>query len=519
MEDSDTDAALIIRQLQRGGLEPVFERVETEVAFRAALDEKTWDVVISDHSLPRFSGLAALTTLQSTGRDIPFILVSGTIGETLAVAAMKAGAHDYVLKDQLTRLPAAVEREVREAGIRAEERRMREQLIISERMASAGTLAAGVAHEINNPLAVAMANLEFITTTLASLKAELRARAAEAPGEHVLGWLDGKLGEVSEPLAEAHEAVDRIRTIVRDVKLFSRSQDEHSGPIDVQRVIESSLRLAWNEIRHRATLVKEYTCAPKVEANESRLGQVVLNLIVNAAQSIPEGCAEKNTIRVVSKTTDAGWALIEVGDTGSGIPPADLDRIFDPFFTTKPVGVGTGLGLAICHRIVTDLNGRIEVESDCGKGTTFRVLLPPVKSEAEEVKDPVIAAPLATRRGRLLVIDDEVGIGRAIKRSLSPHHDITALTSAEEALALIASGARFDVILSDVMMPEVTGLEFHERLTALVPEQAARIIFLTGGAFTPKAREFLDRMTNLRIEKPFDMAELQAVVNGVIDQG
>ncbi|MEO6420748.1 MAG: ATP-binding protein, partial [Polyangiaceae bacterium] len=380
-----------------------------------------------------------------------------------------------------------------------------------------------VAHEINNPLAVAMANLDFMVKMLQSLRAEIRTRQAGerlggGPGAGWFGWLEGRLGEIDEPLVDAREAVDRIRGIVRDVKLFSRSQDDHTGPIDVQRVVESSLRLAWNEIRHRAKLVKQYAEAPKVDANESRLGQVVLNLIVNAAQSMQEGSATQNEIRVVTKTTDAGWAMIEISDTGSGIRPEDLDRIFDPFFTTKPVGVGTGLGLAICHRIVTDLNGRIEVETVLGKGTSFRILLPSTRGEVARAT-PVVEHARVTRRGRILVVDDEVGIGRAIRRSLSPHHDVTALTNAEEALALIAQGTRFDVILSDVMMPEVTGLEFHERLSVLSPDQATRIIFLTGGAFTTKAREFLDRMPNRRIEKPFDMAALLSVLGGVIDQG
>jgi signal transduction histidine kinase len=500
VEDSDDDALLVVRELRRGGYEPAVHRVVSRAEFIRALDGGPWDIIISDHSLPQYDGMAALSDLQASGQDVPFILVSGTIGEAVAVSAMKAGAQDYVLKGDLTRLPAAVDRELREMALRVEQTRMREQLVISERMASAGTLAAGVAHEINNPLAVAIANLEFVTEQLAQYGK--RSRDAETAR---------RVASLADPMRDIREALERIRDIVRDVKLFSRSEQETTGPVDVQRVIDSASRMAWNEIRHRALLVKDYRPTPAALANESRLGQVLLNLIVNAAQAMPEGHADRHQLRVATRTGSDGRVVIEVADTGAGIPKHHLDRIFDPFFTTKAVGVGTGLGLSICQRIVTQLGGSIEVESELGQGSVFRVTLPAAIEEKFEVR-PGSTPPALTRRARVLVVDDEVSLGRVLARALEDDHDVEAVTTGKEVLARIMSGERYDVILSDLMMPEMTGMELHEHLLRLAPDQARRMIFLTGGAFTATARAFLDMVPNPKAEKPLQQKDLLALI-------
>ncbi len=511
VEDMEQDAVLVLRALKKGGYAPTYVRVETQEAFRRALAAQSWDVIISDHTLPAYGGLMALADLRATGKDIPFILISGTIGETVAVNAIKAGAQDYVLKADLTRLPVAVEREVRESGLRAEQAKMRERLVISERMASAGTLAAGVAHEINNPLAIAMANLDLAAGSVTRLVA--KAEDLKARGSRAAATLHGDIGDLDEPLRDAREALQRIRDIVRDVKLFSRPDDEMLGAVDVRRVADSSARMAWNEIRHRAKLVKQYGEVPLVVANESRLGQVLLNLLVNAAQAMPEGRASHKEIRVVTKTARDGAAIVEVHDTGSGIAKENLARIFDPFFTTKPVGIGTGLGLAICHGIVTDLGGRIDVESEVGKGTLFRLTLPPARESPIAVKAASVQ-PTGLRL-RVLVVDDEPALGRALSRTLSGQHEVTVMTSGSKALASIRGGERFDAIVLDVMMPEMSGMELYRELERAVPDQAQRVIFLTGGAFSPAAREFLDAVASPRLEKPVETSNLMALIDGV----
>jgi CheY-like chemotaxis protein len=249
-----------------------------------------------------------------------------------------------------------------------------------------------------------------------------------------------------------------------------------------------------------------------VHASEARLGQVFLNLIVNAAQAIPEGQADQNEIRLVTRRGEGDHVVVEVIDTGPGISPDVLPRLFTPFFTTKPVGVGTGLGLSICRRLVSAIGGEITVETEVGKGTTFRVTLPATVATAPAARRETADLP-APRRGRILVVDDEEAIGRSIRRLVGRDHDVTALTQATEALQLIGSGQRFDIILCDVMMPVMTGMDLYGELERVAPDQAARVVFLTGGAFTPTARAFLDGVKNVTIEKPFDVRGLVSLIH------
>jgi CheY-like chemotaxis protein len=324
--------------------------------------------------------------------------------------------------------------------------------------------------------------------------------------------------EIRVPLDDAVEAAQRVRFIVRDLKIFSHSpNDAERGPLNVETIMESSLRMAWNEIRHRANLVKRYGRVPEVEGNEARLGQVFLNLVVNAAQSLPTGQAEQNEIGVTTRV-EGEHVIIEVSDTGAGIPPHIIGRIFDAFFTTKAVGVGTGLGLAICQRIVTDMAGTLTVESELGKGTTFRVSVPIAHKTESDIIAPAVQIPVVGRRGRILVVDDEQLVLRSVRRILSQEHDVLAMVSAQEALAVCAGGEEFDLILCDLMMPDMTGMDFHRELSLVSQEQADRMIFITGGAFTEKARAFLSDTPKEHIEKPFYSANLRAIVQRYLPQ-
>jgi PAS domain S-box-containing protein len=376
------------------------------------------------------------------------------------------------------------------------------QLMFSDRMASIGSLAAGVAHEINNPLTATVASLEFAVERVTAL--------AQQNGS-------AELSELLELLQDANAGVQRVRTIVRDLKIFSRAEEDNRGPVDVQRVLDSSLRMAWNEIRHRAQLVREYDAVPPVEANESRLGQVFLNLIVNAVQCLPDGYADKNQICVRTYLDSAGRVVAEVEDTGPGIPPEVLARLFTPFFTTKPRGVGTGLGLSICQRIVSSFGGEMRVRSSVGQGTCFSVVLLATQARVDTRTSLPPAPVVAHRRARILVVDDDPMSAGAVVRALSGEHEVIAFEGADTALNHLlqarAERDRYDVILCDLMMPVKTGVEFYADVAAQLPDYAERIIFLTGGAFTVKAREFLDRVSNVRLEKPFDTATLRGVVN------
>ncbi len=387
-----------------------------------------------------------------------------------------------------------------------ERKKLQAQLMVSDRMASIGTLAAGVAHEINNPLAAVMANLDYMADRL---KPSRSGRGSPAQPDRSAAWL---YGEIREPLRDAKEAAQRMRAIVRDLRVFSSTErDEQLGPLDVNALMESTLRIADNEIRHRARVVRDYGAVLGVRANEARLGQVFLNLLVNAAQALPEGQAEHHEIGV--KTRLVGTQVItEVSDTGPGIPPHIIGRIFDAFFTTKHVGSGTGLGLTISHRIITDMGGEITVKSVMGKGTTFRVALDVAPVTAVEPASPVQAVEPTKLRGRVLVVDDELMLLRILTLVLKDDHDVVTTSTASEALALFTGGQTFDLILCDMMMPQMSGMDLHRELSLINPEQAQRMVFLTGGAFTQAAQAFLADGDKEYIEKPFDFTNVRSVI-------
>ncbi|WP_257453971.1 ATP-binding response regulator [Archangium lipolyticum] len=395
-----------------------------------------------------------------------------------------------------------------------ERKQLQARLLLTDRMASVGTLAAGVAHEINNPLAYVTANLGYAHEELARTLEHWPAEPAEALPS------PAPLKSVATALVEALQGADRVRTIVGDLKTFSRETQEPLRAVDVKKVLDSTLSLASGEIRHRARLVKEYGDVPPVLGNDSRLGQVLLNLLVNATQAIPsDGDADHHEIRVTTRLSAPGRVSVEVSDTGTGIAPELLGRVFDPFFTTKPPGVGTGLGLSICHNLITAMGGELHVHSDLGRGSTFQVVLPVATTPPLRESPAPVTLPTALTggpRGRVLVIDDEPLLCSAVERILRPHHDVVLTTLAAEVLPLLEAGERFDLILCDLMMPRMNGMDFHAALHRLRPDLTGRVIFLTGGAFTPQAKDFLERVPNRRVEKPFNARALLAVTHEVL---
>jgi CheY-like chemotaxis protein len=271
--------------------------------------------------------------------------------------------------------------------------------------------------------------------------------------------------------------------------------------------------MVGNEIRHRAQVVTTLEPANAVLANEARLEQVVVNLLLNAAQAMSEDAAEKNVVRVTVRQDGERRAVLEVSDNGAGIPADVLPRVFDPFFTTKPVGVGTGLGLSICHGIVTSLGGKIGAYSDPIEGTTFRVLLPTTETVADDSPAPVSEGPVSrdTVRARVLVVDDEPAIAHTLRELLAPQHLVVSATSGREALATLAR-EDFDVVFCDLMMPGMNGTELYHRLKAERPGAEERIVFMTGGAFTASAADFLASVPNRRLEKPFSLGLIEQIV-------
>ncbi|CAN5251208.1 hypothetical protein BH11MYX1_BH11MYX1_43730 [soil metagenome] len=392
------------------------------------------------------------------------------------------------------------EERLREAT--AEQEKLKVQLLIADRMASVGTLAAGCAHEINNPLV-------SVTTNLLMLLEELATLGAIVPA--------ARLAELTRITTEARAGAEQIGNIVRGLKTFSRISEERPAVVEVKPIIELAITLARSEIQHRARLVLDYGRTPTILADDARLGQVLINLLVNAVQAIPEGASATNEIRITTSTDPEGRAIIEVRDTGAGIPRELAERIFDPFFTTKPIGIGTGLGLSICHNIVAGMGGQISVASERGRGTTFRIVLPPAAARAD-VSRPSAVEHRVGPRGSVLVVDDDPAVGQVLRRVLK-HHDVTITSGAKQALALLGTGKRFDMILTDLMMPEMTGMELHAKITSCFPDVAERMVFMSGGTFTAGANSFLDGVPNLRLEKPFEPRALRAIVQRFVNQG
>jgi two-component system, cell cycle sensor histidine kinase and response regulator CckA len=378
-------------------------------------------------------------------------------------------------------------------------KRLQQQLMLSDRMASLGTLAAGVAHEVNNPLAYAHISMQTLRRTLMEIE----------PGSSIDQPL---LERMQEALSAAEHGIERVRTIVGDLRTFSRPDDEAIQPVDVQRVLESAISMANKELRHRALLQRDYGDLPHVLGNDSRLGQVFLNLLINAAQAFTTDDRQTNLIRLRTLSGPPGHVTVEVHDNGPGIPSDILEHVFVPFVTTKPAGVGTGLGLSICHRIVTRLGGRIGVESTPGQGTVVRVVLPAAEAPRPSAARSPSRMDGGGRRGRLLIVDDEPALLSALRSLLSASHDVVTAEGGAKAVDLLQRDGDFDLVLCDLMMSDLNGVQVYESIRAQRPDLAARVAFMTGGAYTGSTRKFLAGLTNPCLDKPFNVEEVLALV-------
>lgn len=401
------------------------------------------------------------------------------------------------------------------------------RLLHADRLVSIGQLAAGVAHEVNNPAAYVMANTEMSRRYFADLSGrqrDLRAVLAEEVDEATLSRIAERIsldamGEVFDDLeemaSENREGVDRIRSIVRDLRNFGRLDQDEVGEVDLHEVVGIAANMVHPEIRHRARLVKALEDVPLIVGDRGKLAQVVVNLLVNAAHAIPEGEAEANRITVAVRRIDD---VIEVAveDTGAGIPPEDLPRIFEPFFTTKPRDRGTGLGLPLCRDIAALHGGTIEVESTLGKGSRFVVRLPTHTGLRPAGAVPEASpGPARERRLRILLIDDEAAIRSAFRRLLSPPHEVVEAADGRAALARLEADAGFDLILCDLIMPDVDGPAVHEAVAERWPELIERLVVCTGGAFTERSAAFLERVPVRVLEKPVTPVALLELVRSV----
>lgn len=454
--------------------------------------------------------LFKLTKVETLGKRL-FSLIGAPNDEQLALEARTAlataerWAVELTLPDpggersfEVAAFPLKNEDEVLGAAFLfrniTERKKLESQVAFYDRLSALGTLSAGIAHEINNPLSFVLGSLEFVRSQLSE----------KGEGFHL------ELEALDDGVAGAR----RIANTIKDMKVFSRDDaSPRPVPTDPRPALELALKMAQKLMSSSASITQELADGlPTVSATESRLSQVFLNLLVNAAQAIP---SEKRGHITVRQFLEGDFVVTQVSDDGVGIPPENLKRVFDPFFTTKPVGVGTGLGLSICHGLVAGFKGALSVASEPGKGTTFTVKLAVTH---EPISLPPPAPQRNQRKGRILLVDDEPQVLRALARVLSDVHEVTIAGSTDEALTRLEH-EDFDVIFCDVMMPDRTGIDFYEQLDLERPELARRVVFVSGGAFTERSQRFLAQVSNTMLTKPIDAAELSNVVQALLREG
>ncbi len=377
------------------------------------------------------------------------------------------------------------------------------QLLLADRLSTIGTLAAGVAHEVNNPLAAVVAHLGYLAHEVPDLMAAARRRPEDTA-------LPERAAELAEVIADARDAAQRVTVIVRDLATVARSDPASTTRVALPELLEAALTLASSALQGRARIVRELGPVPPVMANATQLAQVFLHLVINAAQAVAANASGQGEIRIVTRTDEYGGAVVEVGDDGPGIPPAARQHIFKPFFTTRPPGAGKGLGLAVSHGIVLGLGGILEVESEPGRGSLLRVVLPAAPAEGQPAAGP--ASPAQAARGRVLVVDGAPAEGQTIAQLLEGY-DVTAVTTAREALEFIDAGERFDVVLCDVHMRGTHGISLYQTVLDLAPDLARRFAFLVGGSPLTAAHDLVARSGRPVLRKPLSSAGLRAQVD------
>jgi two-component system cell cycle sensor histidine kinase/response regulator CckA len=506
VEDNQDDAALLLRHLERAGYSVESFRVDTHDNFNNAIENAKWDVIISDHSMPHFSSFEALAALKAHELDCPFIIVSGTIGEDMAVEAMRAGAHDYVLKNNLARLAPAIERELGDAELRrqaGEEREARKaielQLQQSQKMEAVGRLAGGIAHDFNNLLT---AILGFAGLALDKMNAGTT--------------------EVRFELEQVKQAAERAARFTRQLLAFSRQQVLLPRLIDPVEAIDAMVPMLKQLIGEDVQLSVTERSSGKIKVDPGQFEQVVMNLTVNARDAMPNGgTLQLATANVQLSPSDAArmqvqpgpYVVLSVTDNGLGMDDATRARIFEPFFTTKPTGQGTGLGLSTVYGILQQSGGAIDVETAESKGTSFRIYLPldalPV-SVAPTV--PRVHVKRGELQGTVLVAEDEESVRVLVETVLSTagFRVLTAASGIEASKMLPSIDRPLDLLITDIIMPGMIGPDLARLVLQQFPE--TRVLYITGYATHSAVPAGFLQEDDALLQKPFLPEQLLAKV-------
>ncbi len=373
-------------------------------------------------------------------------------------------------------------------------KRLQARQLTADRMMSVGALAAGVAHEINNPLSYVLGNLTYLLEECASIDANVPAERRQ---------------DIKEALTEALEGAERVRGIVGGLQSFARADRETLKAVDVNEALTTAINMAWIEIRHRAKLVKNINEVAEVRANEATLGQVFLNFLLNASYALPVGKARDNEIRV-SCHEEQDQVVVVISDTGPGIPPDVVNHVFDTFFTKPRPGIGSALALSISHTIIADLGGTIEVNSSHA-GTSFKVMLPIFQEDDVEPEERVESGLREPGARRILVIDDVEPVTKSVQRALRGH-EVYRLHSGREAIALLTADSDFDIIFCDILMGELSGIDVYRWVKENRPGLERNMVFMTGDIYGKEVTSFLRGLKNDRLSKPFELTALRRYV-------
>ena len=505
VEDNPDDANMVLQQLTHAGFETTSQRVDNEAAFLAGLDGRL-DLILCDYTMPEFSGLRALELLKKSGLDIPFLIVSGSIGEEIAVEAMKLGAADYLFKDRLARLGSAVHQALEQVRLRRERRKLEAELIEAQKMEVIGKLAGGVAHDFNNLIAVIMGYSDLMMEKLEP---------------------DSPLQKDAQTIRHAAE---RAAGLTRQLLVFSRKQPVQPVVLDINQVVGDMEKMLGRLIDENVELI--FTLGPQVgrlKADSGYVGQVLMNLVVNARDAMPNG--GKITVETGNATLDQDYArahpgaapgdyvMLSVSDTGTGMTDEVKAHLFEAFFTTKPKGKGTGLGLATCQTIVQQCGGHIAVSSQFGQGATFRVYFPQVQ-EAIQLSDTTLRKKQPMPRGTetLLVVEDEPAVRHLACQVLRAQgYEVLSATNGQDGLHVARQhkGAAISLVITDVIMPQMGGKVMAEWLSASFPD--LKILFTSGYTDDAIAHHgVLDAGVDF-LPKPYTPSSLAHKVRAVLD--
>jgi two-component system, cell cycle sensor histidine kinase and response regulator CckA len=503
VEDSEDDAAVLLRALRRGGYEVRYRQVDSASALRASLDAEPWDIVISDYSMPGFSGSAALAILREKDMDLPFIFLSGTIGEETAVQAMKGGAQDYIMKGSLARLVPAIDRELREAENRRERRRAEQRMRQLEKFEVIGKLVGGIAHDFNNALGAIMGWAE-------------------------IGKQDAAAGkDPAKSFQKIYEQSERAAALTRQLLAYARRQILERRTVNVNQTVKETMALLQKVIGEQIAV--KFLPAPDlrmIRADPVQIEQVFINLCLNARDAMPKGGQlliettnvefDRNDCQTRQDARPGRHVRLSVSDTGVGMDPATKERIFEPFFTTKDVGKGTGLGLAIVLGIVKQHDGSIEVYSEPGKGTVVHVYLP-ASDAAPEPRRQENDAPVRGGSETILIAEDHDGVREMAAETLRAlGYRVILARDGEEAVGQFESNRDVvELILMDVVMPKTSGSDAYAKISAIRP--GIPVIFTSGYSSEGAFLASMPAKGVLLLQKPYAPKMLARKVREVLD--